>query len=959
MRKLLAIPVLLLWVVPCLLTAQETPQYNLPIRSDLDTRDYRGFVLENGLKVLLVSDPKTDRAGASMDVNVGSGSDPAEWNGLAHFLEHMLFLGTEKYPNPAEYAAFIKDHGGSHNAYTSYEHTNYFFTINHDSLEPALDRLSRFFIDPILDAEHVDSERAIVHSEYQALRKEEGRRIWETQKTILNPGHPASRFTVGSQETLRDREGISARERLIAFYEQWYSAEIMALAVVGRESLDVLETWVREKFSQIPGRAVVEPAYIQSYLNRDLPPVRLDIVPKKEIYQVSFQWGIPSVYEDYLNKPMAYVSNLLGHEGKGSLLAALKQRGWAESLSAGAGFMDRQQGTLMVSIGLTEIGLDHLVEIGEMLFQTIAQIREEGIENWRFEEQQRLGEIAFQFAEPRTGGALARSLSASMQRYPFEDVLRGPYVMQTFEPDAIRILLEDLRPETVYMQVVSPTHKVRQVTEWYDVNYGISPIHEQWIERWQAADTMSDPALHLPMPNPFIPERLELVSLSGSNSQPIELTEVDSISAWYRGDQEFRAPKASFFVNLKSPVANESARHTIKTELLVRLLTDRLNAFSYPAQLAEVSYSLYHHSRGLSIRLNGFQDKQPKLLETLLDAIQNATFDKERLALVRDDLMRELNNRKLNRPVDQTIHEIYRLVMSPYWTDNERLAAMADISVEDIQRHAQSILDSASLVTLAHGDLTKVQAIHLNQQLRAILPDIASENVTPRPQIRRLGNSSPYLRTMDVDHGDTALSYYFQGGEKSYHTRASSQLLGKMIESRFYHQFRVENQVGYLVFATAMDLMEVPGTLLAVQSSTHTAQEIDALVQGFLVDFSEELAAMDEEEFRRVQSSLVAKIVRRDTNLSDRSDRYWREIDLEKYAFDSRERLAKAVGSLSQADLVDYVRSLFTLTPRVIKIQSSGRRAGASQGALGLEGSIQTGTPELFRQVVHDYFPSR
>ena len=119
MRKSLGILVVVFVAISGPSLAQDATRYVVPASSDLDRKEYRGLVLENGLKVLLVSDPKSDRAEASMDVHIGSGSDPAGWNGLAHFLEHMLFLGTGKYPEAGEYQAFIKDHGGNQNAYTS------------------------------------------------------------------------------------------------------------------------------------------------------------------------------------------------------------------------------------------------------------------------------------------------------------------------------------------------------------------------------------------------------------------------------------------------------------------------------------------------------------------------------------------------------------------------------------------------------------------------------------------------------------------------------------------------------------------------------------------------------------------------------------------------------------------------------------------------------------------------
>ena len=99
-------------------------------RSPTDDRHYRYLRLANGLQVVLISDPGEDKGAAALSVAVGSFDNPQEWPGLAHFLEHMLFLGTEKYPEPGAYQAFISAHGGSHNAYTSLARTSYFIASN-------------------------------------------------------------------------------------------------------------------------------------------------------------------------------------------------------------------------------------------------------------------------------------------------------------------------------------------------------------------------------------------------------------------------------------------------------------------------------------------------------------------------------------------------------------------------------------------------------------------------------------------------------------------------------------------------------------------------------------------------------------------------------------------------------------------------------------------------------------
>ncbi|MDB9953154.1 insulinase family protein [Porticoccaceae bacterium] len=146
------------------------------IKSANDERQYRHITLDNKLDVLLISDPSTDKAAASLDVHIGSYQNPAGREGLAHFLEHMLFLGTKDYPNPGDYQTFISEHGGSHNAGTGLENTTYFFDIDASYLSQALDRFSPFFSSPNFDAKYVDRERNAVESEYRLKIKDDSRR---------------------------------------------------------------------------------------------------------------------------------------------------------------------------------------------------------------------------------------------------------------------------------------------------------------------------------------------------------------------------------------------------------------------------------------------------------------------------------------------------------------------------------------------------------------------------------------------------------------------------------------------------------------------------------------------------------------------------------------------------------------------------------------------------------------
>ncbi|CAN4107215.1 unnamed protein product [Withania somnifera] len=134
------------------------------LKPRIDKRDYRRIVLPNNLEILLISDTETDKCAASMNVCVGAFSDPEGLEGLAHFLEHMLFYASEKYPIEDSYSKYITENGGSTNAFTSSKDTNYYFEVNADGFDEALDRFAQFFIKPLMSADATTREIKAVDS---------------------------------------------------------------------------------------------------------------------------------------------------------------------------------------------------------------------------------------------------------------------------------------------------------------------------------------------------------------------------------------------------------------------------------------------------------------------------------------------------------------------------------------------------------------------------------------------------------------------------------------------------------------------------------------------------------------------------------------------------------------------------------------------------------------------------
>ena len=189
-------------------------------KPNYDNKNYKNLILENGMQVLIISDSNSLVSAASLSINIGYYYDPIDYPGLAHFLEHMIFMGTYKYPDENYFMNFLNNHGGLTNAYTTPEFTNYHFTIPIDKFEKALDIFANFFIGPIFKEDAVMREMKAVDSEHSKNLNSDRWRVLQLIKNIANKSHPFSKFGTGNLETL-NKENI--RDRLIKFFKQYYS----------------------------------------------------------------------------------------------------------------------------------------------------------------------------------------------------------------------------------------------------------------------------------------------------------------------------------------------------------------------------------------------------------------------------------------------------------------------------------------------------------------------------------------------------------------------------------------------------------------------------------------------------------------------------------------------------------------------------------------------------------------
>lgn len=905
-----------LWLTACVATpAREVT----PVQSPNDEHDYRLLVLENRMQVLLVSDPDTPKAAAALDVMVGSGDNPEGRGGLAHFLEHMLFLGTDKYPDPAEYEEFITEHGGNRNAYTSFEHTNYFFDVNAAHLEGALDRFAQFFIAPRFDAEYVEREKNAVQAEYQMGLKSDARRGLDVLQEVMNPQHPFSQFAVGSLDTLADRPDSEVRQELLTFYEKHYSANAMRLVVLGKESLDELEAMVRPLFSQVPD-SQYEPQDIDAPLfAADDLPLLVEVKPQATLRQLEVSFPVPDYRDHYQAQPLAYLGNLVGHEGDGSLLSELKTEGLAESLSAGSGLNWRGGGLFSVNIALTEQGVEQYQRVLQLLFAYLDMLRDKGPQEWLYDEQAQLAALQFRFKEAPEPLSYVSGLASGMHYYEPRDVLQGPYLMIDYEPGLLRELLARVVPERAVVTLTDEGVATDRVSKFYEVPYSRDTVA---VEERGWVSERAEPELHLPSPNEFIAEDVSLVPLAPNVPEaPERVLEAGRQTVWFLQDDEFRVPKGATYVNFRSPEVGQTPEQTAAAVLYTALLKDAVNEFTYPALLAGLNFDLYKHAQGISLRISGYNDKQERLLERLLETVQEPAFDPDRFPNIRADMVRSLQNAVAQRPSSQVIDDLRESLLYGEWGEQAMIDALQAMSLADVEKYARDFWASATAETMIYGNYEPAVVESVSARVAGLLAEGEAPDLPPL-RVLRLAAGESLQYAVDVPHSDSVVAWYLQGAGNTWKDRAATALSVQVAKSGFFQQLRTEQQLGYVVAAIPWPQLDVPGMVLLVQAPGTPAPEVTAAIDNYMASVP---GATDAEQFARHKRALVNDITRPDKNLWERAEFYWQSIAKKQYQFDGREQLADAVRSLDLETWRDYYQRVFREQPHSLQVVSPGR----------------------------------
>ncbi|WP_130930498.1 pyrroloquinoline quinone biosynthesis protein PqqF [Pseudomonas sp. Sample_24] len=283
--------------------------------------------LANGLRVTLRHAPNLKRCAAALRVAAGSHDVPLAWPGLAHFLEHLLFLGTERFPAGQGLMAYVQSHGGQVNARTSERNTDYFFELSPQAFAGGLERLSDMLAHPRMNPDDQQREREVLHAEFVAWSQDPVAQQRLALFEGLSETHPLRGFHAGNRDSLPLGQP-EFQHALQHFHQRFYQTGQMTLSLAGPQSLDELRV-MAEAFGAVvaQGEKVPQPLPTpllttsdRSYQQAD--ERRLDLLFALE--------SLP----DSCAEALEFLCHWLNAEKPGGLLADLREKGVAEKLKA-------------------------------------------------------------------------------------------------------------------------------------------------------------------------------------------------------------------------------------------------------------------------------------------------------------------------------------------------------------------------------------------------------------------------------------------------------------------------------------------------------------------------------------------------------------------------------------------------------------------------------------------------
>ncbi|RNF04019.1 phosphoglycan beta 1,3 galactosyltransferase 5 [Trypanosoma rangeli] len=714
-----------------------------------------GFVLESGVKCIIIQDENAKIPAAAMNICAGQLNDPEHLPGLAHFCEHMLFNGTARYPGEDEFDAYIAKNGGHHNAWTAAGATTYYFTVAQDALEGALERFVEFFVAPSFTPSALSREVKAVHSEDEKNHSVDPWRIDELERTLFDPRHPRHRYGSGNITTLWEEpraKNVDIRVELLKFFETYYVSEAACLAVYSALPPETVLRIIEAPLAKMRVGATSPQCFLPLEDLLFAPETRglwLNIRSLTRMRTLRVLWPVKSSATLWRSMPSKYVSHVLGHECGSSVIGVLRREHLATAMVVGPNQVDDDHDVLYVDIELTMHGFRRILDVIGILYQGIGQAAR--VDSAVYAQMKAEDKLTFESSDisnavdhcvALTDSAnktdlphcwIAREMLltddiAAAEAYAAQLTPENGIVMlvwgdmpcddaeasfdsaneekDTDEDDCEKAQEEESEEEASSEAKLDLFHSLPEfaqvacnsTTRFHKAKFVRCRIPTEVLAGW-AANRRGPwhPALALPPTNPFLATDFTLHVSDGSHATVDKFYTPYGVTLVRRDAGRHRSFKTSILWNWISPCSYASPKNRYYMRVLKSILSDALAEMSYVGMLAAIKNEIELHTGGLLFRATGPQHRIVEFALAILEKSFTLTIlsaSVERYDNYAEMELRKLQSLKSRQPYMMAGDRFRKAACVMLYTFEELIEAAAYASYADYQAFVREYLAS-------------------------------------------------------------------------------------------------------------------------------------------------------------------------------------------------------------------------------------------------------------------------
>ena len=336
-----------------------------------DKRSIKGFELDNKIKIIFISDPDINISSCSIAVGAGYLHD--NYPGTAHFLEHLLFMGSEKYPEQNDYHSYIQINGGQDNAFTADNMTCYYLALESSFLKKGIEMLSWFFRAPLLNETHIKSEMEIIDSEHNKNILSDSWIIDDIFKNFIKSDSKYKKFGTGNLKSL----GNITKNDIYDFYNQYYTTDNLYVCIVDSKNIEQMINDYIYFFQAIPTK-LSSPNSDRFHKNKlELIDNNLIFYSSSSDYQIVNYYLIFDIMETNLieYQLIHFINYLIGTEFVDSLAYYLKENNIIKEISSSIEYFFDFSATISIQLIMIDENKTNIEKSHIAILEVLKQIK--------------------------------------------------------------------------------------------------------------------------------------------------------------------------------------------------------------------------------------------------------------------------------------------------------------------------------------------------------------------------------------------------------------------------------------------------------------------------------------------------------------------------------------------------------------------------------------------------------